>query len=274
MKLEKHVLINSDIKITDVLAEETGLAKPKIKQAMNKGAVWLASGHNTRRVRRAGKTAKTGETIHLYYDEDILEQEPKPALLVSDQGDYSVWYKPYGMFCQGSKWGDHCTINRWVEANHQPKKPAFIVHRLDRAATGLMILAHNKKTAAYFSGLFQTRNIEKSYQALVYGDFPEKQVFESDIDQKSAYTEAERIKYDEYSNRSLLNVNIKTGRKHQIRRHLSEAGFPIIGDRLYGSNSSNELDNLSLRSCFISFLCPKERNIEQFFLPDDLQLRF
>jgi len=278
MKFEKHIVVNSSpepenpVKITDLIAAEVELSKPAIKQAMNKGAVWLSSGQSTRRVRRAAKTASPGETIHLYYDESILEQTPAPAKLISDEEDYSIWYKPYGMLCQGSKWGDQCTINRWVETHHQPQKSAFIVHRLDRAASGLIILAHKKKTAAYFSKLFQQRNIEKRYQAIVLGKFPEALVFDSDIDGKSARTEVVSIKYDLESNCSLLSVDIKTGRKHQIRRHLSGAGFPIVGDRMYGSVEQDDLKNLALRSCFLSFLCPKQQVFRAFALPKCFEL--
>lgn len=280
MKFEQHIHVDADAasesgasrKIVDLILSETGLAKPKIKQAMNKGAVWLTSGNGTRRARRADKTAQPGETIHLYYDDHILDQQPEPAELISDEGDYSIWYKPYGMFCQGSKWGDQCTINRWVETRHQPQKPAFIVHRLDRAASGLLVIAHKKKTATYFSELFQGRNIEKQYQAIVIGEFSKKLIVDSAVDGKPAYTEAVRVKYDARKNHSLLNVEIKTGRKHQIRRHLSEAGFPIVGDRLYGSDQSAVSADLALRSCFLSFMCPQQKAIKKFVLPNSLRL--
>ena len=69
----------------------------------------------------------------------------------------SIWYKPYGIYCQGSKWGDHHTIHRMAE--QQLQRPCFIVHRLDRATTGLVIVAHKKKIAAALAALFaQTAN--------------------------------------------------------------------------------------------------------------------
>ena len=150
-----HIEINcTDKTAVDILGESTELTKQAIKQAMTKGAVWLSRKQGTQRVRRASKLLKPGDRLHIYYDEAVLEQHPACAVLISDEGLYSIWCKPYGMLSQGSKWGDHCTINRWIEKNLQPQRPAFIVHRLDRAATGLMIIAHQKKIAAYFSELF------------------------------------------------------------------------------------------------------------------------
>lgn len=280
MKFEKHILVDdsadqeASTRMVDLIAAQTELSKPAIKQAMTRGAVWLApkNSRNPRRVRRADKVVKSGEMIHLYYDEQVLQQTTDPAELVADKGDYSIWFKPSGMLCQGSKWGDQCTINRWIEKHHSPQKPAFIVHRLDRAASGLMIIAHKKKTAAYFSGLFKDRAIAKHYRAITLGQFPEKQIFDSEIDGKTAYSEATLIKYDGGLEQSLVNVEIKTGRKHQIRRHLSGAGWPIVGDRLYGSGS-NDTENLALRSSFVSFLCPDEKRQKTFSLPDHLHLR-
>lgn len=274
LKFEKHIDVTGPhgpqnfTKIVDILVSETELSKATVKQAMHKGAVWVTSSRGTDRVRRADRVANTGEKIHLYYDEGVLAEEPEPAVLIADEGSYSVWHKPYGMLCQGSKWGDHCTINRWVETHHQPQKSVFIVHRLDRAASGLIVLAHKKKTAAYFSRLFQDRDIEKCYQAIVEGQFPETLAFNSEVDGKPALTEAKLVNYDADLNRSSLRVKIDTGRKHQIRRHLSEAGYPIIGDRLYGNVESEDAENLCLVSCYLAFCCPEDQQRKEFVLPE------
>ena len=162
MKFEKHVEIEtSNMTAVDVLVETTELGKKTIKQAMTKGAVWLTRKSDTKRIRRVDRALKPGDRLHIYYDEAILLQQPEDAILISDQGLYSIWHKPYGMLSQGSKWGDHFTINRWAEKVLRPQRSAFIVHRLDRAASGLIIVAHQKKTAAYFSNLFERRQVEK-----------------------------------------------------------------------------------------------------------------
>ena len=272
MKFEIQIAIDDklqDKKITELLAEQSALSTALIKQAMTKGAVWLksASGGKVRRIRRAGNKAKLGDTIYLYYDHEVLNQQPQTAELISDQGSYSLWNKPQGMLCQGSKWGDHCTINRWAETQLEPQRPAFIVHRLDRAASGLILIAHKKKTATYFADLFEKRQIEKHYRATVIGEFPQEQEFNKDLDGKSAFTTAKLSKFDKSANTSYLDIQIETGRKHQIRKHLSEAGFPILGDRLYGDEQSTEnASDLHLISYYLAFQCPEELCKKEFNL--------
>ncbi|MCW8956989.1 MAG: RluA family pseudouridine synthase [Gammaproteobacteria bacterium] len=255
---EHHILIIEDEpKAVEPLVRETGLSKQHLKQVMQKGAVWLSREGYTQRIRRASKPLKAGDQLHLYYDARILGSEPSIPQLIADETAYSIWYKPYGMLCQGSKWGDHCTIQRWVEGNLQPQRLAFIVHRLDRAATGLIILAHEKKTAARFSQMFSRRLLDKRYQIIVHGNFPtgpDPVTVNEPVDGKSACSHFNRIDYDSAGNRSLLEVTIESGRKHQIRRHSASLGFPVVGDRLYGQPGGDE--DLQLTAWQLAFDCP------------------
>lgn len=272
LRLEKHITIDrsSDTAVVE-LAAACDLSKQRIKQAMQKGAVWVSRGGKTKRLRRATKTLQAGEILHIYYDEHVLEQIPTAPELLADEGSYSVWFKPYGMLSQGSKWGDHCTITRWAEQFLTPQRPTFVVHRLDRAATGLILIAHEKKSAAALSALFQTRDIEKHYRAIVQGKYPdETQTLTGPIDDKHATSHIHRLGYDEDNNRSLVEVRIETGRKHQIRRHLSESGFPIVGDRLYGLTKKNsEREDLQLTAFTLAFLCPMTGKPRAYQLNDD-----
>ena len=141
--IEIHLSIeSSEVGSVDLLHQASGLPKQRIKWAMTQGAVWLTRGRNTQRLRRAKRTLQAGDEIHLYYNADILAEVPPPPMLIADVGDYSVWNKPYGLRSQGSKWGDHCTVARWAERHLKPERSAFTVHRLDRAANGLILVAH------------------------------------------------------------------------------------------------------------------------------------
>lgn len=274
MKFEKHLEINSSEKTAvDVLGETTELTRQTIKQAMTKGATWLTRNKSTQRIRRADKSLKPGDELHFYFDQNVLDERPEPATLIADEGLYSIWHKPCGILCQGSKWGDHCTINRWVEKNLEPQRPAFIVHRLDRAATGLIIIAHQKKIAAYFSNLFQQREIEKKYQAIVEGEFPSALKLDTDIENRPALSQAKAIAYNPTTNQSLVDIAIETGRKHQIRRHLLGAGFPIVGDRLYGQGNE-ETSDLCLVSSYLCFSSPSDGTQKSYHLPENLRLKF
>ncbi len=271
VRIEKHVeIVSPDVSAVDTLSEAAELAKASIKQAMTKGAVWIGRGSYTQRLRRAGKRLEPGDSLHLYFDETILGQQPADAILIKDEGSYSIWFKPYGMLCQGSKWGDHCTINRWVEQHLEPQRPAFITHRLDRAATGLIIIAHRKTVAAYFAEQFRQRAVEKRYRAIVHGRFPDSKTIDTPIGQKTARSHAKLISYDTAREESLLEVEIETGRKHQIRRHLAEAGFPIVGDRLYGGSADQAGRDLCLTSWHLSFNSPEDGTRKTYTLPRTL----
>ncbi len=272
--VEKHVLIESlEDSPVDLLQRATGLPKQRIKFAMTQGAVWLTRGSNTQRLRRAKRTLRVGDEVHLYYDANILAEVPAEPTLITDVGGYSVWCKPYGLRSQGSKWGDHCTVMRWAERNLQPERPAFTVHRLDRAATGLILVAHSKKVAAALSELFRERAVEKRYLAMVAGDFtpqPNPHRVEQPIDDKEAISEFLLQQVSSDGKRSLVDVRIETGRKHQVRRHLAGLGHPVIGDRLYGTGEKDGVD-LQLTAYLLAFHCPvNDEQVEYRLAPDRL----
>lgn len=258
-RIETHVLIESpQDNAVDVLQRATGLSKQRIKLAMTQGAVWLTRGRNTQRLRRARRALRTGDEVHLYYDAAILAEVPAEPALIADVDAYSVWHKPYGLRSQGSKWGDHCTVTRWAERHLQPERPAFTVHRLDRAANGLILVAHSRRMAAALSALFRERAVEKRYRALVQGDFSAQAKplrVEQPIDGKAAVSVFSLEEVSADGGRSLLDVRIETGRKHQIRRHLAELSYPVVGDRLYGTGAEDGVD-LQLTAYLLAFHCP------------------
>lgn len=271
---QEILVIEPDQSAVNLIAAATPLSKQKIKQAMSKGAVWLSqAGAKPHRLRRSKRVLQPGDELTIHYDEQVLSTQPEPAKLIKDMGGYSVWVKPYGMFSQGSKWGDHCTIYRWAEQHLEPQRTATLVHRLDRAASGLMLLAHNKKTASALSALFRDRQIDKRYQVIVHGEFPESiwpQVIENELDEKRAKSSIKRLSYAQPSNRSLLEISIETGRKHQIRRHLIGIGFPVVGDRLYGNSEDQE--DLLLVAASLAFHCPLSNQDVRYQAPVTLQL--
>ena len=127
-----------------------------------------------------------------------------------------------------------------------------IVHRLDKDTSGLIIVAKNDKAHVNMSEQIKNHEVKKTYIALVRGKVKENEatidmpVGRSSSDRKkmavtrngkNAITHIKVLKrFDKYT---LLQVNIETGRTHQIRVHLSHIGYPIIGDEVY-SNGKNE----------------------------------
>lgn len=259
VKIESHVTVETTGQnAVDLLQAAADLPKQRIKHAMTQGAVWLTRGRNTQRLRRAKRALREGDELHLYYDADILAEIPSAPALVADVGEYSVWDKPRGLRSQGSKWGDHCTVVRWAERHLTPERPGFTVHRLDRAASGLILVAHSKSMAAALAKIFQSRKVEKRYLVSVHGDFsgqPDPLRVEQPIDDRPATSEFTLLEINTDKSQSLLEARIETGRKHQIRRHLAEIGHPVVGDRLYGSGEADGVD-LQLTAFLLAFRCP------------------
>ena len=270
---ESHITIDAaGDTVINQLKQNTALNIQTLKKAMKNGSVWLESSHGIHRIRRAKKNVNKGDQIHLYYDEAIQNTQPEAAILIADEGDYSIWNKPYGMYSQGTKWGDQCSIYRWAEQHLKPQRTAFVVHRLDRAANGLIILAHSKKMAAVFSGMFKYRKIKKQYKAVIAGNIQQLTLpytISSDIDDKPAVTHIKEQTHNGDRNNgktSTLTIEIETGRKHQIRKHLAEISHPILGDRLYGKEPYH--GNLQLCAYLLEFHCPLTDELKTYVLKD------
>lgn len=269
--------------LSEHLPNEVHFSNQQLKRFCQQGAVWISEPGNqpdqqTKKVRarRAKKQLKKGAEVSFYFNESVLNATIPEPVLIEDADDFSVWYKPKGVLSQGSKWGDHTTLNRWIETHYlfkEPpeKRPCWIVHRLDKATDGLMLIAHNKKSAHNLARRFEAHQIGKSYQAWVKGKFGEtERVFDQNVNGKTALSKAHQLVYNSDNDCSLVQVTIATGRKHQIRIHLSKAGFPIIGDRLYGDAQEGDPD-LQLTAVEITFLSPQGIIEQRFQLPDNLR---
>ena len=133
-----------------------------------------------------------------------------------------------------------------------------IVHRLDKDTSGLIVAAKSDDAHRHLSAQFERHEVHKKYLALVCGDVKDNQgeivkpVGRHTIDRKKMSTNTKRGKEaltfwkvsERYSLATLLEVEIKTGRTHQIRVHLSDLRYPIIGDAVYGK-ATNRMQNIA-----------------------------
>ena len=161
---------------------------------------------------------------------------------------------------------------------------ALIVHRLDMATSGLMLMALTKNMQRQLSQLFEHRQIEKHYHAVVNGqlhspkgeinlpmnrDWPRRPRQKIDHEHgKPSITRYEVLKYDARKNTSLLKVMPITGRSHQIRVHLQTLGHPILGDRLYADcDTIEKSDRLMLHASYLAFKHPGTNDCLEFDSP-------
>ena len=241
----------------NALARVSALPKGRLKDALAKGAITLTRGSKTKRLRRATFALEKGDTLSLWYNPELLALVPPQPRLLADERQYSVWNKPAGLLAQGTQEGDHCALLRLAEL--QLKRDVFLVHRLDREAAGLMLIAHTPKAAAAFSALFASHEvgtrIRKLYRVEVKGHTPEHGEIALPLDGKAALTRFTRNAYDAVRNSSTLDVELVTGRKHQIRRHFAESGFPVLGDPAYGKDNK-DARGLQLIAVSLEFICP------------------
>jgi len=277
----------------ELLDQECQLTKAEIKDCALKGAVWLSQHHQgkiskPKRIRRLKKVLKNSEQLELYYNPQVLQQTPPNATLVTDKQSYSIWIKPRGMLSQGSKWADFSALYRWSELYFQSQgdnRQSWIVHRLDKMTHGLMIVAHSKSTARYFTQAFEEGNIHKRYQCNVRGNannlFSEEESLHlqqtntqrlnattlqirQPLEGKNACTDIQQLSFNPQHSCSRLLIDLHTGRKHQIRQHLAILGYPILGDRLYGDTDS--ATDLQLTAFALQWTCPLDQSVQKLEL--------
>ena len=165
-------------------------------------------------------------------------------LIIDNNNDFIVLNKSAGISVQGGTKSKKKLIDIFSKSEiFQGSKP-YSVHRLDKDTSGVFIMAKNRKTAQFFTSLFRLRKIHKTYLAIVIGEFPKKtkkmedylEYFENNKKIKLKATTFVKI-LKSNGRFSFLELDPKTGRKHQLRKQLFLRGFPIIGDPLYGSRN-------------------------------------
>ena len=255
----EQTLVEQALLHADVVRAE--LDEAMLADAALKGAVWMQIKHtdtvSSRPVKVRDLQTRSDQRAELLinFNRRVLDEQPLLATLKRAEKNYSIWHKPSGMLCQGTRWADHCSLVRVVEL--AMARPVHLVHRLDKAASGLILLAHTRPAAKALSALFAQRKVRKIYSACVVGqvDWSLPHVLDDAIDGKNAKTIVLAADVETSNNTSHLSVQIETGRKHQIRQHLATAGFPIVGDRLFDPTRDHERD-LRLSATELGFKCP------------------
>ena len=240
----------------DLLDQGSELSREQLQQCFDNGSVWLESSTRPKRLRDSAAIIQPGQQLHLYCNDFTLTPCPFTPELIQDFGAFSIWNKPSGMLSQGSKWGDHWALYRWVEQQFWPDRQCFISHRLDRYTSGLIIVAHESKINKAFHQLFAERAIHKTYRAIVRGAMQpgESRTLDEAIDGKPALSQIIVLESDREKDLSLLEIHPESGRKHQIRIHLAGIDHPVLNDRNYGAPPHH--GDLMLQACALEFTSP------------------
>lgn len=161
-------------------------------------------------------------------------------------------------------------VSQKIDALNFPKP----VHRLDNPTSGILLVAKTKAAQINLYQQFEAKSIQKEYHAVVAGKLPEFGIIKTDINTQTAFTEYKtitQIQALQNGHLTLVQLFPKTGRTHQLRIHLSELGFPIVGDKLYAPKNImmhkglflaatriNFNHPISQESIAISIACPKK----------------
>jgi len=135
-------------------------------------------------------------------------------------------------------------LNTWLAK--QLKHDVFVVHRLDRETTGVMLFAKTESAHKLACDWFEKGEVKKTYHCIGVGQMNEPMIrVDKDIDGKKSITQIE-LK-EKFKTAVLTECRPVTGRTHQIRVHMSEIGCPILGDKQYGGPSEIEVDGFQLQ---------------------------
>ncbi len=255
--------------LKDVLRKEMNISSHLMKKLKAKRAI-LVNGENTKVV----ETVSKGDYISLDISEETsIEPENIDIEVIYEDVDVLVINKkPFMVVHPTRKHLEGTLLNGVIYYLHSKKefvKP-HLVNRLDRDTSGAIVIAKNGFAHSYLNDKMMENRVKKKYIALVEGEIKEKKGLidlpiarENELgikrvvrpDGKKSKT---RFKLLESNGKfSLVELELLTGRTHQIRVHLSHLGHPIVGDDLYGSSYVDLLNRQALHASYIKFESPR-----------------
>ena len=223
-------------------------SRSKLKSWLDSGAIYI---NDVPLIKPSKKVNGGAEVKILIKEEKLISAEPQNIQfeVKHKSKDFLIVDKKAGMVVHPGA-GNHqntllnALLFKFPELEKLPR--AGIIHRLDKETSGLMIIASNQNSYKNLSEQISKRLVKRTYQAFAVGNISRSGKIEEPVGrhprnrQKQAVTEKGKYALTRYTvlkkygNYTHLEVNLETGRTHQIRVHMSHIGFPLIGDVLYG----------------------------------------
>lgn len=263
--LEKHIvseLSNGKIRIYDYLPGKLEIISTRkgVKKAFQRKQILLN-----------GVYAKSADFVENNDEIKLLERNVADHKVydfklevVYEDDEIAVVVKPAGLVVSGNRFKtlQNALSSNLKQSHSKDKLPnPLTTHRIDAQTYGLVIVAKTYSSRIKIGELFEKRKIHKTYHAIVQGKLNGSGRLDTSVQEKHAETLFTSLKIvDSVKNRyiSLMELSPSTGRKHQIRIHLARLGFPIIGDKLYGSKENTlKHKGLFLAATSLKFYHPK-----------------
>lgn len=181
-----------------------------------------------------------GEIIELYGLEKTKPVFEFAIKVIFEDNYLAIVHKPAGLVVSGNKFQTlENALPFNLSSSNQPDalRQPLPIHRLDFPTTGILLIGKTANAVTALKQLFENKTIHKTYAAVTYGEMPSKGIINTPIDGKDAFSEfkvLKTLKSERYSFLNLVELNPKTGRRHQLRKHLAGIGTPIFGDLTYG----------------------------------------
>ncbi len=199
-------------------------------------------------------------------------------------------FKPHRVLTQGDLTGDFSlfeAVKLWLKAKYSKPGNVYLglVHRLDRPTAGVVVFAKTSKAASRLSEQMRSHGFKKRYRAWVsqelkphkgtlvhYLDFNEQDKKTRVFSEPQGKRQKAVLNYSTKRRENkafLVEIELITGRKHQIRAQLSAVGAPIVGDKKYGSDKKFREGAIALESCYVSFLHPTTKTMIEISIPEE-----
>lgn len=262
--LSAHHLQRLDVVITDrSQTTEHPLSRSQVRTLIEQKLVTI----NSHIAHKAGQLVETNQEIIVIIPAvkklDLTPQKVNIKILYEDQ-DLAVLEKPHGLSVHPSATENEPTVVHGLLyelknlSNIGGVERPGIVHRIDKGTSGILVISKNNKTHYDLAQQFKEHSITRKYQALVFGNLSVKGQqgrIETFFDRhpkdrkkmtgtvtsgRKAITHWKIL--ESFSRFSLIECTLETGRTHQIRVHMAEAGYSVVGDPLYGGNARKTND--------------------------------